>query len=691
MRQEKINTVTKKEMPTIMDAYLFGIAKRHGKWVGGIEDVQDQLAIYDEIGREVSRDELLTTDDKLKAMIDEMVSIYLDQDLDKIENYFSHKSTEELQELLFIRRNIKMSRRIDSLSTIRTMFFAVGVAHLPGDSGVINLLKNKGYKVEPIFSTEKIDPEKYTSGLGKQPWVKTEDEKKTYTIEMPGKASDMDIFGELFKIKMYVDITTLTYFMSGSTITQNKVDPATMLEKFAMNITSGKVESKKMIEREGAKGIEGIIKAEGNYYKVQYLLKNNLVFMVMAGGQNRNLLESEDVKRYFQSFAINKDIQPKPDKEWSVFSLSEKAFSVMLPGLPKQNKTIEKKADGTTWSFTVYDYNDLSSGKYYMVQVRDLLPGYYLTGDSTYFSLFKENFVNSVKKVLREESIKIQTFPALRFDGISDEEQFSLATLNINRGNRIYSLMVVTTGKTTQDKQIEQFFNSFIITDYKASAWKKEWSPDMSFYTVVPYPITLKEKEETDSMNMEKSFYYLSFNPHEVVSYQVFKEPIPEYFWTGNDSLLFDHFGRAYKAYQDSILKKKSVMNGQLKGMEWVIQMPDNNNLKKVRQILNGDTLYTLISLIPSQYIERRDHQQFFDEFRLANESILSSVYQSKARKLLEALLSKDSATFTKASEAVSSAPFSREDLPLLHTAITRLYADDTSYNTRSKIVKPNM
>ena len=682
MREEKIRKVTRKEMPTIMDAYLFGIAKRMGKWVGGVEDVQDQLAIYDEIGGTITKDELMTSETTLKRMMEEMVSMYTDQDLNKIEKYFSHDSGEKLQDLLFTRRNIKMARRMDSLSAIRTMFYAVGAAHLPGDSGVINLLRRKGYTVEPVISTQKIDPTKYISGLNTLPWIRTEDEKKTYSIEMPGEPTTMNIFGELFKMKVYVDITTLTFFMSGSTIAQNKIDPTTLMEKFSANV-NGEIENKRIFEKDGAKVVEGVMTANGYYYKVQYYLKDKLLFLVMAGGADKAVLGTEDVKKYFQSFTMNKSIPVTEEKEWSSFSLSDKAFTVMLPGAPNENKTAERQAEGTNWSFKAYDYTDMASGKYYMVQVRDLIPGYYLTGDSAYFSLLKENFANGVKEVTREDTLTIQTFPAYRYDGLAKEGEYSLATLNINRGNRIYFLMAVGGGKMDNDPQVERFFNSFTMTDYPVSVWKKEWSPDHSFYSTLPSPVVQKEDSSLTAGNSS----FVSFNAKEVISYQVYKELLPEYFWIENDSLLLDYYGRAYKGYQDSLLRKTSTVNGGLKGEEWLIKMPQNNNLKKVRQMLNGDTLYTIVSFIPTQYIERKDHRQFFDDFRVAKENPVSSAYTSKAAKLFIDLLSKDSATFAKASDAIRTASFSKADLPGLHTALTHIYRDDSDYyNTSNKI-----
>jgi hypothetical protein len=49
-----------------------------------------------------------------------------------------------------------MAKRLDSLAHIRTMFFTMGVAHLSGDGGVIELLKQKGFTVEPVFSSKKF-------------------------------------------------------------------------------------------------------------------------------------------------------------------------------------------------------------------------------------------------------------------------------------------------------------------------------------------------------------------------------------------------------------------------------------------------------------------------------------------------------------------------------------------------------
>lgn len=37
------------KMKTFLDTYLFDIARREGKWTGGVEDIKDQEGLLDEV------------------------------------------------------------------------------------------------------------------------------------------------------------------------------------------------------------------------------------------------------------------------------------------------------------------------------------------------------------------------------------------------------------------------------------------------------------------------------------------------------------------------------------------------------------------------------------------------------------------------------------------------------------------
>ena len=692
-RAEKLKKALKnKEMPTIMDAYLYGIAKKHGKWLGGIEDVSDQLALYDEFGAEVSSDELLLPDSELTANIEDMVSIYLSADLNMIEKYMTNQDYGNLGDEIFLNRNIKMAKRMDSLAQIRSMFFTVGAAHLPGDSGVINLLKNKGYKLDPVFSSQKVDPVKYASRLREIPWEIVEDDLKTFEVTMPGKASTLSMFNDLFKMKLYADITTMTFFIAGSTPLRQNADLDKMMKNFAEN-TGGQILSKNKIGRGELAGIESVVSANENYYKLQFLNNGNMMYMLLAGGENKGILASNDVLKFFQSF-VPKKTPVARETEWASFGIEEKAFTIMFPGQPKQNKTYEKMAEGTDWVFTTYDYGDNLNGMYFMIQVRDLKPGHYLQNDSVYFSSIRDNFKKAVD-TLTEEMTTFHSFPACRLDGESPEDGLRYRTLTVNRGNRVYSLFVAGAVNKTSDLLMEKFLSSFNLTEYKKTEWRKTQSIKNDFYTSLPFSLELKQDDkEPDEQNeadrTDSLIHYVSFNPNDAVSYEIFREKLSPYYWTTNDSVFFENIGLGYKHDGDSILSKRWVTNGKLRGTEWVMAMPRSNVRKKFRLILNADTLYSLISFLPSQYIENRETGQFFDGFRANHENPHPTIFKSKASQLLTDLGSTDSTIFRKANSALSSAKFTEEDLPFLHRALINSYLDDNSqyYNSRDRIIE---
>ncbi len=47
----------KDDMNTAIDLYLYNIAHQQGKWVGGIEDVDDQSGVIDELGKDFNVNE----------------------------------------------------------------------------------------------------------------------------------------------------------------------------------------------------------------------------------------------------------------------------------------------------------------------------------------------------------------------------------------------------------------------------------------------------------------------------------------------------------------------------------------------------------------------------------------------------------------------------------------------------------
>ena len=56
----------------------------------------------------------------------------------------------EFERALIIDRNHRMADRMVPLMEAQSTFVGVGALHLPGEEGVINLLRKKGYSVQAL-------------------------------------------------------------------------------------------------------------------------------------------------------------------------------------------------------------------------------------------------------------------------------------------------------------------------------------------------------------------------------------------------------------------------------------------------------------------------------------------------------------------------------------------------------------
>ncbi len=671
------------EMPTILDAYLYGMAMKQGKWLGAVEEVKDQLNLKDELGKDIDEEEMNQTEEKMMFTLENMITIYLDQDLNKIEEYALSKGNPRKKTILFNNRNTKMVQSIDSLSHSRSMFYAVGAAHLPGDSGIITLLKKEGYTVTPVYSTNKLAAEKYAEKLPALSWYQVGQTDSLYTIDMPGVPTEYNMFGELVKMKVLIDITTMTFYMTGHSIAQfddTKLNEVLKDMATSMGGGRGKLENTRKFEQSGLKGIEGSVYNNGVYSKVQVLTNNNAVFFLMVGGSKKSVISTPESAKFFNSFRSNAHLQPAKPKDWAEFTMPDKAFTVSMPGKPKRNKAFEKQAENSGWSFAVYDYTDMTKGLYYLVQVRDIDPGLFLEGDSVFFTSFRDNLITEEVEKNNEEYSTEFGFSAMRLDATTAKDNLFYKTKSIVRGNRVYIMMVLGNLSKKNDHETETFFDSFRMLDYQPSDSETFTVDDNTFSTKAPakFNFVKPDEDEEDDEEASRRKQYTSYNANEAISYEVLKEELSKYYWAENDSSFFRLKANNYKAYNDSILSYTNITNGNLRGIEQITQREGSSNLRKLRVLLHADTLYTLITYIPVPYINNKIHVDFFNQFRVKNDIVATTVFQNKAAKLLKALQEKDSATFTEAKNYLSEVSFTKNDLPLLHQALLYNYQDDS-------------
>jgi uncharacterized protein YbaP (TraB family) len=138
-----------------METAIMKEAKTSNKEIKGLETIQFQASVFDSIPYERQAKELVKAIDSPSSDVDhtkELVAVYKAQDLDKIQSMTVQEDgvLSEYLDLLLYNRNANWAGKMAQLMPANSILFAVGAAHLPGDKGVIALLKKSGYTVTPV-------------------------------------------------------------------------------------------------------------------------------------------------------------------------------------------------------------------------------------------------------------------------------------------------------------------------------------------------------------------------------------------------------------------------------------------------------------------------------------------------------------------------------------------------------------
>ncbi len=143
-----------------LDRMLNEEAVRQGKPVHGIETLDEQISLFDDLSladqiRLVS--ETVEQHAQLPEVIEQFTRAYLRRDLVALtalaETHMQgHEGlAQTIKQSIIVERNKKMVERIGARLNEGNAFIAVGALHLPGPEGMLQLLKDAGWTIEAIY------------------------------------------------------------------------------------------------------------------------------------------------------------------------------------------------------------------------------------------------------------------------------------------------------------------------------------------------------------------------------------------------------------------------------------------------------------------------------------------------------------------------------------------------------------
>lgn len=154
-------SIPKPKTGVFLDLKLYQMASSEQKALYGLETIEEQAgsmeAIPEALQIKMISDALIMYP-KIEQLIDSLIMAYTSRDLNRIVQISDQAMKLGNQEVnkafekeLIVKRNQRMLTRMKPRLREGQAFIAVGALHLPGENGLLALLKKQGYRLTSVF------------------------------------------------------------------------------------------------------------------------------------------------------------------------------------------------------------------------------------------------------------------------------------------------------------------------------------------------------------------------------------------------------------------------------------------------------------------------------------------------------------------------------------------------------------
>jgi len=676
---------------SFLDAYLYGIARTMDKKIYGLENTSQQLK--KEIG---SSDEIkerllnLLGDGDGEDGSEEMIQIYSTGNLDKIWDYAKQY---DLTNLELIARNKVMVASIINDSKSGSLFAAVGAAHLPGNDGIISLLRKQGYTVEPVKATFTGVANKYHIDYDHMKWVTHADYEMGYSLEFPSEPINTKVFSNM-TTWMYPDISNENYYGIYVMREGTTAHPANR-EKVINNIIQnfgkkkkGQIISKKNSLINGLPCIDLIVKDANGYQRYALLVNNNMLYY-MYMGKHLKSLHSAYANRFFNSFK-SFSITEKPIN-WMAFKHDTGAFSIKFPAEPKRiNQEVKNpNKNGAPFKINMFVATDPQQLATYLVRYNDYPEGNYIADRDVLFDGMGKDLAGKAKMVSVPKKIWKDGYEGREVNILFEGGYYGVVQLFI-RGNRVYLLLKEYLRQGEKTDANDPFFNSFAFIPYTKVNSVDFPGQNENFTVKFPtQPKTTLDSNDRESYIQNAKTYSVT-SPASGGMYILRHYNISKYYRTTHiDSLYKDLTNIITGKAEDSVLNVDTVVINNNKAREIVIENKTTHDKRRYRILIDDGEIFTWEGYLASKELFNDESDTFYTSFERTSPALKADLLSSKADLITKDLRSSDTSIYKYALGALSYYKYTPDDLPSVFNALKNNYPDDTLLSgSRYKLIK---
>ena len=459
------------ERPVVVDAYLFALAKSWGKELKGLENPDKLVGLLDQSSVE-NLQELLDNQfmrEFQQGSLNYLIDIYSKGDLKAIEAFVDLRSAKDpaFMDQLLTTRNIMMADNMETLMMSGSTFTAVGVAHLPGDGGIISLLEEKGYQIEPVRATFTGLAAMYEKKSGEAVQWQTfeENAEASWSIDFPGTPISTEIkpgnnihmvqvvgSGQAYAI-LVLEASERARMQSLDELYQGLVQSWKDNGRFGTDL---KEDTLFHILRGGISGIEARLSSsqpDPLNLHIQLYKRNDFIYMPFIAAPGS--YEPDSLPNHFFN---SLKFRPLPKQHWLPYISLRGAFEVLMAdGVEEETDILPED----TWSKkTVISATNTESGGVFSAGYTFYGEDNFFINDSLPLQKIKANALINFEylDLVSDSTYYLQEYPALELFFSHPEKILNIRLRYVLRGGRTYFLVCAY---EDDDSLVEEFLIPF--------------------------------------------------------------------------------------------------------------------------------------------------------------------------------------------------------------------------------------
>lgn len=688
------------EEDTFLDLYIFQTGRKLGKSPAGVEDYYQSeklvMEAYRDMANEKKKKDIDLDGESMSSLLQKLQQAYRNGDLDLMDSLDNKmEKSVAFREKFLYRRNDIQADAIDSIVKNRSLFVGVGAAHLPGERGVIEQLRKKGYTLRAVKMTDRDASQKEALNEMKVAvsFSNQKAEDGSYSVDVPGPLYSLQSSYQQLNRVQYADMSNGSYYMVtrvktyASFIHRSQLDVAKKTDSLLYEYIPGDIISKKSITRNGFNGLDIVNRTRRGDMQRYHIFYTPFEVLIFKMSGKNNYVDGEEGKKFFSSIQL-KEYHPAP----VVYKPGPAGFQVKLPHEPH---VYHDNGETERWE---YEAVDKTSGDAYLLMKKSVFNYDFLEADSFDLSLIETSFRSAdiFDRQISRQNTSLGGYPALMVKEKLKDGDF-IHALFIIKGPHYYVLAQKSNSSSDKAFTLYKSF-SFAPYVYNDAKQYQDTFLHISMTTPVSPEIdgglrTIIEQTMEDATNGNNSNGYISYwknnrnglfrdeKSGEQVSLQM--QEYPKYFYIRDSLKFWQSEIEEQLAKKDMVLQSRQMITtdgGQTNAC--LISITDTGSSRQINKLilLKGKYLFTLSGMSDTISKQNSLASHIFKSFKPTADVQAENMYQSKIPLFFEDLFNKDSATHKKAQQAISNIYFSAENSPVLYDAINRLSIKDKDY-----------